>query len=51
MVERFSQVGDCLLAVLSNGDLLVTSIDQWEWQPVLPEVRDVKAVAGFTQNN
>ena len=51
MVERFSLVGDRLLAVLSNGNLLVTPIDQWEWHRVLPEVRDVKAAVGLTQNN
>ena len=51
MVERFSQVGDRLLAVLSNGELLVSSIDQWKWGRVLSEVRDVKAVAGLTQNS
>jgi photosystem II stability/assembly factor-like uncharacterized protein len=48
MVERFSQVGDLLLAVLSNGELLVTCLEPLNWQRSLPEVRDVMAVAGLT---
>ncbi len=50
MVERFSQVGDYLFAVLSNGEMFATSLDRWDWYRVLPEIRNVKAVAGFTQN-
>jgi hypothetical protein len=46
MVERFSQVGDHLLAVLSNGELLVTSLESYHWRRLLPEVKDVTAVAG-----
>jgi hypothetical protein len=51
MVERFSQVGDNLLAVLSNGELLVTSLEPLNWQRLLPEVRDVMAVAELTLEN
>ena len=47
MVERFLQAGDQLLAVLSNGELLVTALDQLFWRRILPEVRDVKAVASL----
>ena len=45
MVERFFQVGDHLLAILSNGDLLMTAVESFEWRPLLPEVQEVKAVA------
>ncbi len=51
MVERFSPIGDYLLAVLSNGELLVTSLESLNWKRVLPEVRDVMAVAGLAQEN
>jgi photosystem II stability/assembly factor-like uncharacterized protein len=45
MVERFLQVGDELLAVLSNGELIAADFESHEWQRVLPEVKDVTAVA------
>jgi hypothetical protein len=45
MVERFAQVGDELLAVLSNGNLLIAPLLTLEWQRVLPTVSDVTAVA------
>jgi photosystem II stability/assembly factor-like uncharacterized protein len=48
MVERFSQVGDHLLAVLSNGELLVTSLETYSWRRLLPEVKDVMAVASLS---
>ena len=51
MVERFYQVGDHLLAVLSNGELLVTSLEPLNWQRLLPEVRDVAALAGLNLTN
>lgn len=47
MVERFTQVNDQLLAVLSNGELLGTSLNSIAWGRLLPEVRDVHAVAGI----
>jgi len=47
MVERFTQVGDQLFAVLSNGELLVTSLESIVWQRILPEVMAVHAVAGL----
>ncbi len=46
MVERFTQVGQSLFAVLSNGDLLVTLLPAFEWQPVLPQVPGINAVSG-----
>jgi photosystem II stability/assembly factor-like uncharacterized protein len=43
MVERFVQAGGDLLAVLSNGELWISALDQLAWQRILPEVREVKA--------
>jgi photosystem II stability/assembly factor-like uncharacterized protein len=47
MVERFLQVDDMLLAVLSNGELIAASLDRLEWQVVIPEVQNVNAVAAL----
>lgn len=44
MVERFSQAGDELLAVLSNGDLLAAPLDSLAWRRILPAVPEVAAV-------
>ncbi len=51
MVERFAQVGDQLLAVLSNGELLITILGSLHWRELLPEVPDIKAAAGLTKRN
>jgi hypothetical protein len=45
MVERFVDDGTRLLAVLSNGQVLWTSLEVISWQPVLAEVGGVKALA------
>ncbi len=45
MVERFLQVGDELLAVLSNGDLVAAPLETLHWQCIIPEVKTVRAVA------
>ena len=45
MVERFLQVGGHLLAILSNGELLVADLEALEWRQLLPEVQDVNAAA------
>ena len=45
MVDRFTQVGDQLFAVLSSGELLVTSLESIAWQRILPEVIAVHTVA------
>jgi photosystem II stability/assembly factor-like uncharacterized protein len=45
MVERFLQAGDDLLAVLSNGQLLAAPLATLAWQPVLPDIAGVNAVA------
>jgi len=47
MVERFAQVGDELLAVLSNGELLVASLETLEWHYILREVGEVNAVTSL----
>jgi photosystem II stability/assembly factor-like uncharacterized protein len=44
MVERLVQAGDRLLAVLSNGHLLVTDLDSISWRRVLSEVEGVHAL-------
>lgn len=45
MVERFIQIGDELLAVLSNGGLLAAPLYPLDWQPFLPEVSGVRCAA------
>jgi photosystem II stability/assembly factor-like uncharacterized protein len=48
MVERFTQVGSRLLAVLSNGDLIQAEIrpapHTWSWRSVLEELNDIQSV-------
>ena len=46
MVERFIEIDREILAVLSNGELWVSRLDQINWRRILPEVKDVNAV-GF----
>jgi photosystem II stability/assembly factor-like uncharacterized protein len=47
MVERFSQFGDELLAVLSNGELLASAVGGWEWRRILAEAGRVRAVTSM----
>jgi photosystem II stability/assembly factor-like uncharacterized protein len=47
MVERFTQMGTEILAVLSNGQLISAPLATLEWQSILPEVKGVNAVAEF----
>ena len=44
MVERFVQVGEDLIAVLSNGELFAAPRATLEWQPLLPDIKGVNAV-------
>jgi hypothetical protein len=44
MVERFFQADDELLAVLSTGQLLSTSLSFFEWRRILPNINNVNAV-------
>ncbi len=45
MVERFTQAGDELLAVLSNGELYAAPLASLQWRRVLPGVKGVAAAA------
>lgn len=47
MIERFFQVGDQLLAILSNGDLYSSQVHAWKWRRVLADVAGVTAVAAL----
>jgi photosystem II stability/assembly factor-like uncharacterized protein len=42
MVERFTQFGDTLLAVLSNGHLLAAERERLAWRRVLPAVEGTR---------
>lgn len=44
MVERFTQIGEKVFAVLSNGEVFATGIETIAWEAVLPEVEGVNAV-------
>ncbi len=49
MVERFWQIDHQLLAVLSNGQVWGAQLAQvWKWQPVLPAIQGVAALAWLT---
>jgi len=45
MVERFEQLGDEILAVLSNGHLVTAPLPDLAWRRILPDVLDINAVA------
>lgn len=47
MVERFLQLGDELFAVLSNGELWLTSLGIITWERILPQVAHVHAAVGY----
>jgi len=47
MVERFYQVGEELLAVLSNGELYSTMISNLYWRRILPDLNSVNAIASL----
>lgn len=47
MVERFLQVGDELLAILSNGQLLAAPLETLAWRRILPEASGVTAAASM----
>jgi photosystem II stability/assembly factor-like uncharacterized protein len=44
MVERFTQIGTELFAVLSNGEVLCTQLSTLEWKQILPDVKNVNAI-------
>jgi hypothetical protein len=45
MVERFYQIGDDLLAVLSNGELLASQLNKLSWEKIQAGSGEVRAVA------
>lgn len=45
MVERFVQVGGELFAILSSGRVIVSTLDTWQWRPVLPALEKVADIA------
>lgn len=49
MVERFVQIGNELLAVLSNGELLAAPLASLQWQQILPDVKDINAVTAMQE--
>lgn len=44
MVERFVSIGSSLFAVMANGQLLGTPLEQWQWRQILPELGHIHAV-------
>jgi photosystem II stability/assembly factor-like uncharacterized protein len=47
MVERFSQVGDDLVAVLSNGEVLAAPVATLQWRRVLADLTGVACVTAM----
>lgn len=47
MVERFFQAEAELFAVLSNGQLLSTTLSTFEWKRILPGIDNVNAITGI----
>jgi hypothetical protein len=45
MVERFVQLDNALFAVLSNGELWLKLLNESNWQRVVSEIRQIKAIA------
>lgn len=48
MVERFTQVNDVLVAVLSNGQVISSSLNTWAWTELLPSVQGANAAVALT---
>jgi photosystem II stability/assembly factor-like uncharacterized protein len=44
MVERFTQIGETVFAVLANGEVFSTGLEAIAWTPVLPGIKGVNAV-------
>ena len=44
MVERFIPIDDQLFAILSNGELVVSAINAWEWTTPFPQLKSVQAL-------
>jgi hypothetical protein len=50
MVERFIQVGEELMAVLSNGVLLSADLETLSWSQILPDIHGINAATSSTGN-
>ena len=50
MVERFVQVGDELIAVLSNGTLIAAPLMTLEWHVMLTDMKDVNMLTAMKQD-
>lgn len=47
MVERFKQVGDELFAVLSNGEIYLARVNEWEWARVFESIHNAHALTAM----
>jgi photosystem II stability/assembly factor-like uncharacterized protein len=47
MVERFTQIGQSLLAVMANGEVLNSGLATLTWQQILPDVAEVNCVTAM----
>jgi photosystem II stability/assembly factor-like uncharacterized protein len=45
MVERFYQIEDQLLAVMSNGQLWASDLETLAWQVIMPDISGINAIA------
>jgi photosystem II stability/assembly factor-like uncharacterized protein len=45
MVERFTQIDNQLLAVLSNGHLLAAEIGRWQWQRIFASTPKIRCIS------
>lgn len=45
MAERFVYTGEELLSILSNGELWASPVNKPNWERILPDIPEVKAVA------
>jgi photosystem II stability/assembly factor-like uncharacterized protein len=51
MVERFTQIGSELFAVLSNGEVLSTQFPAVEWSQIFQDVKSVNAITAMPLDN
>ncbi len=49
MVERFAQVGDALLAVRSDDQLLAAPLSAISWRRILPDIANVNAATAMAE--
>jgi hypothetical protein len=51
MVERFTQIGQSLFAVMANGEVLNTGLATLAWQQILPDVAQVNCVTAMASGS